>query len=71
MALSLSRKVGELVRIRVGDTDLWVAVSDIDRGRVRLAFDGPLEFDIRRDETLPPDEQYAAVTRTRRLVGDV
>lgn len=55
----------------IGDQTAWVMVSDIDRGKVRLAFDAPLSVDIKRDELLPPGEQYAAVTRDRRLMGDV
>jgi sRNA-binding carbon storage regulator CsrA len=69
--LSLTRKMAEPVRVRIGDQTLWLMVSMIDRGKVRLAFDGPLTVEITRDELLPLDEQYAAVTRHRRIVGDV
>jgi sRNA-binding carbon storage regulator CsrA len=68
--LSLTVKLGAPVRLMIGDQMAWVMVSDIDRGKVRLAFDAPLSVDIKRDELLPINEQYAAVTRDRRIMGD-
>jgi sRNA-binding carbon storage regulator CsrA len=68
--LVLTRKLAEPVRVRVGGQTLWLMVADCDRGKVRIAFDGPLAVEITRDELLPPGEQYAAVTRDRRLMGD-
>jgi sRNA-binding carbon storage regulator CsrA len=69
--LSLTVKIGAPVRLTIGDQTAWVMVSDIDRGTVRLAFDAPLSVDIKRDELLPISEQYATVTRDRRIMGDV
>lgn len=67
MGLSLTRRVGEPVRVTAGGQTLWVTVTEIARGQVRVAFDGPLSFGVDRDETLPAGERHAAVTRPRRL----
>jgi carbon storage regulator CsrA len=48
--LVLGRKVMERVRIKLGDTVVWVEVADIDQGRVRLAFQAPPEVRIDREE---------------------
>lgn len=53
--LVLSRRVGE--RILVGE-NLWLTVVRIDRTKVRIAFEGPDEIRIDREEILPPHLQY-------------
>ncbi len=52
--LVLTRKVGERVRLRVGDDgpDIWVVLVDNDRGKCRLGFDAPQSVKITRDELI-------------------
>ncbi len=49
--LILSRNKDEEIRIRVGDTTFYIAVSDVSRaGCVKLSFDAPPEVEILRYE---------------------
>lgn len=50
--LVITRKPGEWVRVRVGEVELWVGVSDVDRNKVRLAFEAPPDVEISREELL-------------------
>jgi carbon storage regulator len=45
--LILSRKIGE--KIAIGD-DVWITVTKIERGRVRLGFEAPPGTRIHRQE---------------------
>lgn len=56
MALVLTRKLGEVVRI---GPNVYVRVVDIDRGRVRLAIEAPAGVEIWRQE-IDPRNQPAA-----------
>lgn len=57
MALTLSRRAGE--RIRIGPS-IWVTVAEVKRGgKVRLAIDAPREIPVDREELLPASERYA------------
>jgi carbon storage regulator CsrA len=53
--LVLSRQVGEVIIVQVPGVDpITICVSDIDRSRVRLAFDAPRSVLIYRKELLDP-----------------
>ena len=51
--LSLTRKFNERIRLKVGETIIWIKVGELDRQRVRLMFDAPREVLIHREELLP------------------
>lgn len=53
--LVLTRRVGE--RISIGD-DIWINVIEIDRGKVRLGIDAPLDVAVMREELLPTATGY-------------
>lgn len=48
----LSRYVGERVRIRINDVDVWVTVAAEDRGKIRLGFVAPDGVEILREELI-------------------
>jgi carbon storage regulator len=50
--LLLSRKVGEKIVIKSPGGDIWVTVTEVDRGKVRLGIDCPREIAIWREELL-------------------
>jgi carbon storage regulator len=51
--LVLSRTVGQRVALDMPDgTRVWVMISDVDRGRVRVGFDAPKSVTITREELL-------------------
>jgi sRNA-binding carbon storage regulator CsrA len=59
MALVLSRRLGQRIRIKVGDHILWIRVHEVAYdGRVKLLLEGPMEFKIDREEKLPEGERY-------------
>jgi carbon storage regulator len=49
--LVLSRRLGE--KITIGE-NVVITVVDIDRGKVRLAIEAPVDVPIYRQELLPP-----------------
>ncbi len=53
--LVLARKLGQ--RIRISD-DVTITVLKIDRGRVRLGFEGPRHVRIDREEVYQDIEQH-------------
>lgn len=57
--LVLTRKIGERVRLKVGDDgpEIWVMLVDLDRGKCRIGFDCPRDVVITRQELLSPSEQ--------------
>ena len=60
--LVLNRKVGQRIRLRLGDVDVWVAVVDVDqRGKVRLGIDAPLDVAVVREELLHGGPDNASV----------
>jgi carbon storage regulator CsrA len=58
--LVLNRLQGE--RIRIG-SDIWVQVTRIDRGNVRLGISCPPGVRVMREELLDPSEHFAAVQK--------
>ena len=54
--LRLKRKLGERVRLMIGDTIIWVDISRIEAECVTLAFSAPLTVAISREECLPCPE---------------
>jgi carbon storage regulator len=61
--LVLSRKLNETIRI--GD-DICVTVSEIKKGRVRLAIDAPSNVNVRRTEIIPEGvHSYGKATAAR------
>jgi sRNA-binding carbon storage regulator CsrA len=53
MGLTLSRNRYERVRVTLPDGRyLWITVADVDRGKVKLAFDGDRDIRIDREEYL-------------------
>ena len=55
--LVLSRNVGESLVLTLPDGEVTVCVVDIDRGKVRLSFDAPLDVQIMRSELLEREEE--------------
>ncbi len=55
MALKLSRCVDESVTVAIGAHVFTCTVTRIEHGRVRLAFNAPLEFKILRTEIVGKD----------------
>lgn len=59
--LVLSRRVGERVRIRAPDgTLLWIMLVDVDPRKARVGIEAPRDWDVRREELLPPGERAPA-----------
>jgi sRNA-binding carbon storage regulator CsrA len=54
MALVIARKVGERIRLRVGNSVVWVEVNRVNvrSGRANLAFQAGPEVEIVRGELL-------------------
>lgn len=53
--LSITRKFGERVRLKVGGVVVWVTVSPAPGGstrQVRLHFDAPPEVEVMREELI-------------------
>jgi carbon storage regulator CsrA len=50
--LSLTRRVGERVRIIAGDKIIWVSIQDVGRGKAKIGFQADRDVDIRREELL-------------------
>lgn len=48
--LTLSRKEDQAIVITIGDKQLYMLVSEVGRGKVKIAFDGSEEFQIWREE---------------------
>ena len=48
--LTLGRKVGERVRIKIAGVTFFVSAVDIHKGKVRLLFDAPAEVVLEREE---------------------
>lgn len=57
--LVLGRAKGERIRITVNGVMIWVTVTEIDRGKVRLGITAPREVVISREELLPESERMA------------
>lgn len=59
--LMLSRFVGECLRIRVkpDGPEIWLHVSSVDCGRVRLGIEAPLTVEVLRKELLGGDRPIA------------
>ena len=53
--LSLTRKNGERVRLKVGDVIIWIKVLDVDGRKARLGIEAPPSVAIAREEVLVPD----------------
>lgn len=58
--LSLTRKVGQRVRLRAPDgTVVWVVLYEVESGgKARIAFDAPPGVEVLREELLPEGERY-------------
>ncbi len=50
--LVVTRKPGERVRVRIGSVVVWVEVAEVERGKIRLRFDGPPGVEFLREELL-------------------
>lgn len=55
--LVLTRKQNEMIRCKLTEdlpagTEIWVGVSDSDRGQVKIAFDAPRSVEILREEVV-------------------
>ena len=57
--LVLRRKLSERIRLRVGDHDIWIEVTDRGSDWVRLGISAPPAVEITREELLPFRDQYA------------
>ena len=44
-------------RIRIGD-NIWITVTYLSDGRVKLGIDAPRNINVAREEVLPPEERY-------------
>lgn len=53
--LVISRRFME--RIRIGD-NIWITVTYLSDGRVKLGIDAPRSINVAREEVLPPEERY-------------
>lgn len=47
--LTLARKEGESIFITHGDEELEVIITSIEGSRMKISFEGPLSFEIKRD----------------------
>ena len=54
--LLIARKPSESIVVRYGDDTLIIKLDSVTRGRVRLLFDGPKTFDVRRKEVTESKE---------------
>lgn len=62
MNLVIGRNYGQRVRLKFGDSILWVTVKrGINSKQVKLAFEGPLEIEVMREEILAPCNRYDGV----------
>jgi sRNA-binding carbon storage regulator CsrA len=53
MGLTLTRNRRERIRVTLPDgRHLWITIADVDRGKVKLAFDGDRDIRIDREEYL-------------------
>lgn len=50
--LTITRKIGDQVTITHGDETIDIIVTDIRQGQIRLSFDGPLTFQVARDDAI-------------------
>jgi sRNA-binding carbon storage regulator CsrA len=57
--LVLTRTVNERVRIKTPTGEMWITVTRMGRGQVRLVFEGPLDFVVVREERVPEGERLA------------
>jgi sRNA-binding carbon storage regulator CsrA len=64
--LVVSRHVGERVRLKLGETVVWLTCCDTQPGRMKLAIEAPPEVGIAREELLPPEERHARAARPPR-----
>ena len=56
--LVLCRRPRERIRVRCPDgTVIWLTVTKIDRGVVRIGIAAPTGYDIKREELLPREER--------------
>jgi carbon storage regulator CsrA len=57
--LVISRRIGERLRLLTcAGEAIWIRISRVDRGQVKVSIDAPSEVNIIREELLPPDQQY-------------
>jgi sRNA-binding carbon storage regulator CsrA len=54
---------GGKVRVRVGETDVWLAVTELGRGWCRVGIDAPADCPVHREALLPAAERYRASPR--------
>ena len=55
--LTLGVKHSERVRIKVGDVEIWVTLTDSRTGQARLSFDAPRGVEILREKLVIEREQ--------------
>lgn len=55
--LLIGRRAGQSVRLRLGDTVVWVTIEDRSAGRTGVLIEAPEDVEIDRNEILPPGEQ--------------
>jgi sRNA-binding carbon storage regulator CsrA len=56
VSLTLSRKLGERVRLKLGEQILWVAIGK-KGATLQLSFEGSKEFQILREELVKDDKE--------------
>jgi carbon storage regulator len=54
--LVLSRKLNERVRVTIGGEVLYVAVVEIEAGKVRLGFEADRSIEVLREELVPAED---------------
>ncbi len=57
--LVLTRYAGERIRLTTASgEEIWVVVTEVERGKCRLAIEAPQTVIIQREELLPPSERH-------------
>lgn len=67
--LVLTRLKNQKVLVRVGDAVLELVIVDVKGDKVKLGFQGPDDFQIKREELVAQENRSAAKLLPEDLVG--
>lgn len=67
--LVLTRQKNQKVLVRVGDAVLELVIVDVKGDKVKLGFEAPDDFQIKREELVAQENKSAAKLRPEDLVG--
>ncbi len=57
--LVLTRYAGERIRMTTASgEEIWITITEVERGKCRLAIEAPRTITIQREELLPPSERH-------------